>query len=72
MLMLYLDLGSMDRDLARFPWLMGRWFSPLRFRREDHMGGDQQGSANQPLEDCVRHHVAAETASVLWPTASTR
>jgi len=63
MLMLYLDLGSMDRDLARFPWLMGRWFSPLRFRREDHMGGDQQGSANQPLEDCVRHHVAAETGA---------
>lgn len=58
MLMLYLDLGHMERDLARFPWLMGKWFSPLRFRRADHMG-----SADKPLEDCVRHYVAAETGA---------
>ncbi len=51
--MLYLDLAALDGDLARFPWLLGKWFSPLRFRRGDHLGAE-----HEPLAVAVRRLIA--------------
>ena len=54
--LLYLDLDTLDADLARFPWLLGRIFSPLRVRRRDHLGG-----GDQSLAASARGLVAART-----------
>ncbi|MDY0069658.1 MAG: DUF1365 domain-containing protein [Porticoccaceae bacterium] len=56
MALLYLDLDTQDADLARFPWLMGKVFSPLRFRRGDHLG-----EAGESLAASARRLVAERT-----------
>jgi DUF1365 family protein len=53
--MLYLDAERLNNDLGRYAGLTGRWYSPLRFRRGDHLG-----SGDQSLADGARDLVQKE------------
>lgn len=61
--MLYLDVDRLMIDLKPYQNFVGRWFSPLRFRLEDHLA-----TPGQSLSDTVRSQVKKHCG--FWPDGS--
>lgn len=58
--LVYLELGDIDASLKRIPGVSTRWWSPLRFRRRDHLG-DPAESLDAAVRTLIRDRCGGDS-----------